>query len=740
MLTPLACGVPVEDEQHRIIDHLCSQPVTVVAAGAGAGKTYTTVTAVLEAIARRLASADEFVLITFTNKAADELRGRLQMAFAKQIGRVPTEAERDFWRKQRERMASAHIGTIHSFCSSLLEQHGYPIGIAHEASVSKAQRRLVEAVAESVLEVATRPGELRSPLAVPNGWRVHELKGRLKRMIEETRSQGMDGAQLRTATEGQTDDAGKPFRVFMAQLVEDAERRFEERCRLDQQIDPSASILLTASMLGRDSDGRLVKAIGRRYRYLFVDEFQDTSQTQIEIIQRLSAQLIIMAVGDRKQSIYAFSGADVTLIDEFARNCNTSPLPLTETGRPTTALLEAQNALFRSMRTRFPALDEPLSAAPWAPRPTGALPHMVVLQSPPTVPSRFAQFATRIANVVGLDSGAGFQITPGDIVVLTRENAEVDPWVEALRAAGLDAQADKGTPFFQRDEIVAIYRLLNLVVRYPDDPALVEALRTEYFDSVDLVAEEARLLTYGFQRGTPLTGAFEREYPNEHRRILDLRTASRSMTVPELLGKVEVEFAMKARYQSAGDDDRAIALDRLRDYARSCFDNDEALTLRTFLSILRREIENNEKLPEPESSQTQSPPYARVMTIHQAKGLEFPVVVIPHAEKDRKRGTLPPRWLIDPNHGLDIDVTGALAGGTWSTAFRRVNARAQERKLEEEMRLLYVAVTRAKNLVIFLCSNKVSPASMTSSRYTWEDEILHARTALRLAGTKFVPA
>jgi len=324
--------------------------------------------------------------------------------------------------------------------------------------------------------------------------------------------------------------------------------------------------------------------------------------------------------------------------------------------------------------------------------------------------------------------------------VLTRENAEVDPCVTALNAAGLEAQADKGTPFFQREEIVSVYRLLNLVVRYPDDPALVETLRTEYFDSVDLAAEEARLLTYGFQRGTPLTGAFERDYPNEHRQILALRAASRSMTVPELLGKLDIEFGMKARYRSAGEDDRAIALDRLRDYARSCFDNDEALTLRTFLSILRREIDNDEKLPEPESAQGQSPPYVRVMTIHRAKGLEFPVVVIPHAEKDRKRGTLPPPWLIDAKHGLDIDVMGALAGGTWSTAFRQINARAQQRRLEEEMRLLYVAVTRAKNLVIFLRGDKTSAATMTSPRYTWEDEILQARAALTAAGAKFGPA
>jgi superfamily I DNA/RNA helicase len=131
-------------------------------------------------------------------------------------------------------------------------------------------------------------------------------------------------------------------------------------------IDPSASILLTARILRRDADGHVIKLIGCRYSCLFVDEFQDTSQTQTEIVKLLSTRLRVMVVGDRKQSIYAFSGANVTLIDEFARDCNTSPLPLKMTGRPTTALLKAQNALFRSMRTRFPALDEPLSEAPWA--------------------------------------------------------------------------------------------------------------------------------------------------------------------------------------------------------------------------------------------------------------------------------------------------------------------------------------------------------------------------------------
>ncbi|MDM0115657.1 ATP-dependent helicase [Variovorax sp. J22R133] len=735
-------GIGVTSEQHAILDHLTHEPVTVVSAGAGAGKTYTTVAAVTELVASGKANADEFVLITFTNQAASEMRERLQKEWLRQRARSGDLATREKWIEQRERLSASFAGTIHGFCKQLLDLYGYEGGIAREATVSVSSRRLADAVRDVALQYIESGDQ--DPVGALVKQRVlaeYELRNRLTTMVQEARNLGIRTGDLLVATRRQADDDGKALRVRFAQCMNDIESRYEHACEVDQKLDPAALLLKTSALLHSEDGPAVLERIGRRFRYLFIDEFQDTSATQVEIASALARVLKVVVVGDRKQAIYAFTGANQTLLMKFAKQHATHPLPLRLSGRPSKPLLDVQNALFRSMKSRFPDLDDPLQASDRNVVPGDKLPPCVVLYADQGDDHEKLNAAARIRGLfnvpVDRSDGGRSPVEPGDIAVLVRSNYEVGEWVDALQAQGVLARADSGTPILRRPEVVATYRLLQLLVRYPDDVALVEALNTPYLREVDLSPEIASLMSYGRQRGRPLTDAFERRFGAIATKLIDIRNASLTATVPQLLGHIDETFGLKRWYREAGVEDAALALDRLRDYARNQFANDQALTLRTFVEILGRDISAGKELREAAEHEVRRPPYVRVMTIHRAKGLEFPIVVIPNLQATRSK-TRPPKFMLDAEHGLEINLWPDVNSA--SRRFFDLTADAKRASLSEEMRLFYVAVTRAQRMVLLLGQDAPSNEAGNegnSKNHSWQDEVSDAEAAMKRNGARF---
>jgi ATP-dependent exoDNAse (exonuclease V) beta subunit len=736
----LTCGISVKAEQAEVIRHLAQHTVTVVSAGAGVGKTYTFVAAVLELVAIGRAQANEFVLITFTNQAADEIRDRLQKAMQARVEAAADDTIRRFWTCQRERLALAFLGTIHGFCRQILDLHGYTLGLAREASVTFAREMENRATVEAVVAALAGPTDPLCDLVLEGKWPEYDLRKRLLKIFRHARNLGLGAVPLLEATRRQPDDDGKPWRVRAAELVANIEARYEASCRQEQKYDPSALLLHAAALLNSADGNRIVRQIRQRFCWLFVDEFQDTSATQEQIVSAFADEFKVLVVGDRKQAIYNFAGANVALLDDFAAKHKTRALPLRSSGRPSRPLLAAQNALFASMRQRFRQLDEPLTPSDRNLVPADALPPMVVLLAEKDELDPVRLGAARIRRLIGqpidrLDRPA---VMHADIAVLVRTNSEVDAWLQALRHEGVECCSDAGMPFLRRPEVVAVYRLLQLLLRYPDDVALVEALATPSFAEVHLEDRVADVLTYGVREGTELCDAYERQYQDHARRLLDLRRISRTATVPQLLARVDTAFGLKARYRAQGDEAAALGLDRLRDYARNRFESDQALTLRIFLDILRRDMLSDLSLPEPGSDAPGRADAVRVMTIHRAKGLEFPIVVIPNLAANR-RSHRPPEFLVDPMHGLELNLT-AQGVDSASLAYRQQWTRAQQRTLAEEMRLFYVAVTRAERMVVMLGQEpEEEPPISGRHNHGWQHEIVAAKDALRVLGARVGP-
>ena len=740
-------NLPVNEQQEAVVDHVLGHPVTVVSAGAGSGKTFTTVATVVELILQHRASAENFVLITFTNKAANELRDRIRSQLRGSLANAAPE-DRPFWRRQIERLGVAYVGTIHGFCSQLLRRYGYEQAVAKQAQVSFSNR-----IRRAALKDALEAYDQQPPLfGKPNLLRPFEVARLVGNIYDATRNRGFSPEEVLARTAAQQPDPGKVVREGVARMVADFHRRYTSAKAEAHALDTQDLLEATARML--KAEPAVAKRVGKRVRYLFVDEFQDTDHIQKSLIDCLIPHTDgVLVVGDNKQSIYAFRGADVSLVDQLADDNSVDVLPLSISRRPTLPLLAAQNALFTSLGRSFPRLNMPLAPHPEAftpsPGPTAFKLLSAASQFDPALGRQVAadreQRAEFVARVVkemlgrpvdrGPDVGVR-PIQPGDIVVLTRTNESVQAYAQALASAGVSARADRGEQFYDAPETVAVYRLLRLVLHYPHDGVVSQALDTPYLAHLGGEVEEARLVQYGAVDGYPLVDWLETTHPEVAGRLAALRERVRIDTVSQLLRRLYDQLGVTEFHRCREEHSALLNLERLRDIARSASGNEEALSLRQFLDFLRAAIIEGyeEDFAAPTQDDDERPPFVRLMTIHRSKGLEFPIVVIPEARSPVVHRTRP-QFLLHELLGLDVQAIPEGAGRTTSDRFEEELFRGRALQLQEGMRLLYVAVTRASHAVVLCGHRGLRPGDRDF--WSWQDEVLEARAGLEAAGAVF---
>lgn len=742
---PVRGGMNVSQQQADIIDSLKTKQVTVVSAGAGTGKTHTTVAAVLELLEtqRPNLGLDQFVLITFTNKAADELRKRLEQGLRKRMDAAATPADRRFWLEQRERLASTFVGTIHGFCSRMLKLFGYEERVAREVDVTLSSSPLRQAVEEAVQAAYQANTPL---LGTTVEWTEYQLRDLVREMLEHIHNGGKTAAEVLIATQAQPADSGKPYRMLMAELLANAEGLYEQAKEKEHIIDSNDLLKRTASMMRSASGKAIVDKIISRYRYIFVDEFQDTDPVQTEILDALIAgKATALVVGDAKQSIFGFRGAVDTLLKAMGAKYGVPVMPLTVARRPTKPVLDVQNALFGNMGVYD--LNDPLQPDP-------------AIATPATDPVPFAYTAAQAASGSKVTLEDRIQVTaawinellnrkiydtkenkvrpvePGDIAVLLRSNRHLREYATRLRTlTGKKVQEETGGLFFQRPEIVASYRMLLLILHYPDDAVLALALDTPYFIDVDSSAKQQEIIQYQFT-GTPLSDWLESNYPKHHERIEELRRDMLDDNVTQLLARIYERFGIREYYQQMKDRQSVENLEKLRELSRRLFSNEQALTLSQFVSYMEiaalTSREEREALVEV-GEEEQRPDHIRVMTIHRSKGLEFPVVLIPEMQSRLIKD--PPEYLID-NAGLEVKIPLTNGVETLSPDFGTKLQNQQVAQLKEEMRIFYVAVTRAKNSIVTIGSGSKQPKQRWEEFFAWKDEVLAVKTPLKQLGAQ----
>jgi ATP-dependent helicase/nuclease subunit A len=802
-----------------------------VRAGAGAGKTRVLAEHFLQLLRGDegqpppVEQVSEILAITFTEKAAAEMKTKIRELLGAEAARAPV-AERPRWERARRELLGAQISTIHAFCHRVVRENPIeaavdPASVLLDEHESKVWR---ENAVEDALTARLRAGDAGARLLVGRfglrRGRDGGAVGHCLRLLDRLATTGHDAEWIVETTAAQAarvPDAERALRASCDRLVarieevvggkgrtERVERlreawpRWEPILRGLRGDSPRADVLRLAELLPllsrivtnisdelcadggtlggsipaywgalaarepsaavaalladvarsvrarRDADGVLTfddlilearsvltrhpavrDRYARRFRAILVDEFQDTDAVQAGLVQALAGDAVpLFVVGDEKQSIYGFRGADVSVFHSMRERLGRD-LTLGRNFRSQPAILQFVNALAEQTLRLPPTVldpsywtvfDDTQRLVPDRPQ-TWKGPGVRLVSFVAEQEKRSGEISTGdmrelearvLAGVIrGLHDGDGVPF--GGITVLFRALTEVKLYEHALRRSQIPYYVVKGRGFFQCQEIRDLLNLLAAIGNVEDALALAAVLRSPFFAfDDDLLAR----LAWPADRSRPdLARRFRpaetfADLPDEApalRRARDLlvrlrRLASRA-TIAELLEEAlaATDFEAVCLTQFQGTQ-KVANVRKLIELARDA-ERRRRFGLRQFVAW-GRELEAREPR-EPEATLVgEQDDVVRLMTIHQAKGLEFDVVILP----DLGRRLENDRSLVALDDALGVLVQRDDGGvghlpNAWLNQYRR---RQQDRAAAEHARLLYVACTRARDHLVLL--------------------------------------
>ncbi|MGE5143521.1 MAG: UvrD-helicase domain-containing protein, partial [Acidobacteriota bacterium] len=389
----------------------------LILAGAGSGKTRVLTTRIAWLLATGRAGPASILAVTFTNKAAREMLARLTAL-------TPVNT-RGMW-----------IGTFHGLSNRMLRMHHRDAGLPQLFQIMDTQDQL------ALIKRVYRAHGIDAERFPPR---------QLQALVNDAKEAGLRPNQVEAGDE------------FTRRQVEHF-ALYEQACEREGAVDFPELLLRSFELLSRHD--ALREHYQRRFAHLLVDEFQDTNALQYRWLRLLaSPQTAVFAVGDDDQSIYAFRGASVANMQHFERDFGTAELPvklikLEQNYRSHGTILDAANALIRHNKTR---LGKELWTADAQGEPVRAF----------AAPSDVDEAAFIVDVVKGLiDEG----VSPAEIAVLYRSNAQSRVLEHALFNAGMPYRVYGGMRFFERAEVKHALAYLRLVAAPDDDGAFLRVV------------------------------------------------------------------------------------------------------------------------------------------------------------------------------------------------------------------------------------------------------------------------
>ncbi len=828
--------------EQKIAAHTLDKHLSVTA-GPGAGKTFVLVERYLEILRAKKASVDNIVAITFTNRAANEMRQRVRERIDSLL-RESSDKERQTWLRHKRTLEAGVITTIHGFCSRLL--HEFPVEAnidpqfvlldEHQAAM------LLEAVVEEALADAIHHGNdtivqftqgtgrpalasalvelhrkyrgeglsiesiekltaanhatradydaalkqldtamaelfsvrltkaadekrakaaqdwpaLRATLAQPPNektiaaytqaiedfWsarpqkRSHPVIEKIDALVFGDEPGGNDCLRGKLPAIG-FDLLAKEYSLALLKLLREIDRRLDiEKQRLSV-LDFDDLQLRTLRLLDRPE---VLARVTERYRYFLVDEFQDTNGLQRDILTKLAlktgANLFI--VGDRKQSVYGFRGADVDVFSEVTaaiEKAGGAQQPLNLNFRSQKPLIDAFNFLFAK-------IFQPRSDVP-----SEALGHLGYVTHEASVPQRGVEHEPPLVEFIVSavrsreddDASRDNSLTPherdaeqvaarigelvrsgdfkfGDIAILLRAFTGVWSYESALRRVGIPYLTVQGKGFYQREEITDLIQLLRFLDNTTDELALAAILRSPLGGISDNALFALRCAPW-IEEKTASDRLHRRNLLRAVRRHREIKFIEddEHAALDRIHALLEALIERRNRYGIADLLRCAVASSEFMTVIAANFDGAQRVGNVEKLFRLAEQFEKSGHLirdfvhyveefeaiggREGEGQMDETANVVRLMTIHQAKGLEYPVVIVPdlHREPNRREAA----FIIDRHKGLSVRVPDGRGRSVKGALFNELQQRNRWREEFESMRVLYVAATRAEDRLIF---------------------------------------
>jgi len=600
-------------------------PVLVLA-GAGTGKTRVLTTRLGHLLTTGRAGPAQILAVTFTNKAAAEMKHRVSAM----LGGRPVEG---WW-----------LGTFHSLCARMLRRHAERVGLKTNFTIldEDDQLRLIKQLAEAEnIDAKKCPPRL------------------LFSVISRWKDRAQTPEQITGADAGDIAD-GKLPRLYA---------QYQERLRVLNACDFGDLLMHCVSILRDPKNADVLEDYQHRFKYILVDEYQDTNVAQYMWLRLLAQKhKNICCVGDDDQSIYGWRGAEIGNILRFEQDFpGATVVRLEQNYRSTKNILAAANGVIAHNRGR-------LGKELWSADEDGDPVQLRGVWDG-------AQEAQAIASDIESLQRKGVKLR--DMAVLVRAGFQTREFEERFIRESIPYRVIGGLRFYERQEIRDAIAYMRVTVQPDDDLALQRIINVPKRGIGDATMQV--LHAYARAQNISLFGALRRlletdEFKPKVKQTLASLVADfdrwrhqmRELTQGEMAGIILDESGYTGMWQADKSPEAAGRLENLKEFVAAL---EEFESMESFLEHVALVMENQEQ---------QSADMVSVMTLHSAKGLEFDVVFLPGWEE----GVFPSQRTMDEN---------GVAG------------------LEEERRLAYVGITRArKRATISFAANRVIYGSWTS--------------------------
>ena len=566
----------LNDVQAQAVEHT-DGPVLIFA-GAGSGKTRVLTHRIAYLLGERGVAPDRILAVTFTNKAAGEMKTRLE--------RMVGKDSRDLW-----------VGTFHSMCVRMLRRDGMKAGIAPSFAIidDADQRQLVK----DILDDLDYDERQLSP-----GTCLHEISKAKNSLIWPEQYHEKQSS-------------------FLGERLANVYSEYERRLRESNSLDFDDLIVRTIDMLEKDDAVR--EKYQRKFQYILVDEYQDVNVAQYRLIALLGQKnKNVTVVGDDDQSIYSWRGSDYRMILRFEEDFpGAKVFKLEENYRSTQRILDAANALVANNRTRAPKKL-------FTRRAEG---EGITVFSAATERDEARYVVEKIKQMVR--DGAAYK----DFLILYRTNAQSRVFEEAMIADGIPYRVVGGVGFYARSEIKDVIAYLRYILNPSDALAFKRIVNVprrgigQQTLAALVQAASARGLSVGeaIFDGELLRAAVPKKL-KELERFADLIRAFRdrvdSTPAADLIVSVMEDSGYVRELQAEETHDARARIENLHELvgvAREYENNEPEGTLAGFLTNIAL-ISDLDSL-DPDSS------YVTLMTMHGAKGLEFSHVFLTGLEE-----------------------------------------------------------------------------------------------------------
>ena len=584
----------LNDKQKEAV--LYNEGPLLIIAGAGAGKTKTLTTKIAFLIEEKNVNPRNILAITFTNKAAKEMKDRLYM----QIGSLSKELQ---------------VSTFHSFGLKLLRENYEILGYDKNFVIMDSDDSLT--VVKKILKDANYDPKIYNPKAIRN--KISSCKNEMM-----------------------TPDIYDKYAVSdYEKVIKEVYEKYERKLHMNNSVDFDDLLLLPIQLFKKNPD--VLDKYQELYQYILIDEYQDTNEAQYILTKLLSAKnRKITCVGDDSQSIYSFRGANYKNILNFEKDYKDAKTILLEQNyRSTSNILDAANQVIKNNLQRK---DKNL----WTNRGIGEKIKYYRAYNERDE----AQYVIRKVKEL-VNRGTEYQ----DISVLYRTNAQSRVLEEEMLKENFPYKVIGSFYFYSRKEIKDLIAYLRLIHNSKDNISLLRVINTPK-RGIGLKTIE-KLTLKADTEGISIYEAIDSGKEFEFKNLIErLKEVSQNLTLTELIDKVLDASGLKQELESEGSLEAEVRLENLEEFksiTKSFEEREGLISLEDFLLEISLISDVEEYKDDPNR--------ISLMTVHSVKGLEF----------DR------------------VFVVGMEEG-----IFPHMNSLMENSEIEEERRLCYVAITRAK--------------------------------------------